>query len=172
MRVPPPIIALTAAVAQRKLTQVAQPPTTARRTAAALTAASSLALMGTAAQQFRSRGTTVDPLHPERASSLVTTGPFQVTRNPMYVGMAGLLVAHTLLRGSPRALPPLALFVMVIDRWQIPPEEQAMTRALRSRLRGVPAHGPSLDLAPLTRRTPGRLEERCGRQRRGSHPAP
>jgi protein-S-isoprenylcysteine O-methyltransferase Ste14 len=83
--------------------------------------------MGSAVQQFRSSGTTVDPIHPERASALVTGGPFTITRNPMYVGMAGLLTAHMVLRGSAKALPPLAAFITVIDRVQIPPEEVAMT---------------------------------------------
>lgn len=126
MRLPPPLIALGAAGAQRALTQGATPATTARRTAAALTAATSVALMGSALQQFRSSGTTVDPIHPERASALVTGGPFKITRNPMYVGMAGLLTAHMVLRGSVMALPPLAAFVAVIDRGQILPEEAAM----------------------------------------------
>ena len=83
--------------------------------------------MGSAMREFRSRGTTVDPVHPERATALVTTGPFALTRNPMYVGLTGLLLAHAFLRGSPGAVPPLVLFVLVIDRVQVPPEEQAMS---------------------------------------------
>ena len=126
MRLPPPVIGLGAAIAQRKLTGDASPPTRARRSAAAVTAVASVALMGSAVQQFRSSGTTVDPIHPERASALVIGGPFRITRNPMYVGMAGLLTAHMVLRGSAKALPPLAAFVAVIDRVQIPPEEDAM----------------------------------------------
>lgn len=127
MRVPPPIIAAAAAAAQRALTKDALPPTGPRRAATAMTVASALGLMGSAMREFRNSGTTVDPLHPERASALVAGGPFALTRNPMYVGMAGLLLAHAVWRGSPRALPPLALFVMVIDRVQIPPEEAALS---------------------------------------------
>ena len=126
MRIPPPVLALGAAVAQRALTRDASPATQIRRTAAMTTSAASLGLMGTAVQQFRSSGTTVDPLHPERASALVTGGPFQITRNPMYLGMAGLLTSHLLLRGSAKALLPLAAFVAVMDRVQVPPEEAAM----------------------------------------------
>jgi protein-S-isoprenylcysteine O-methyltransferase Ste14 len=83
-------------------------------------------MLASAARGFRSSGTTVDPLRPERASALVDSGPFALTRNPMYVGMAGLLVAHALLRGSVKALLPVGAFVAVIDRVQIPPEEAAM----------------------------------------------
>ncbi len=126
MRVPPPVIALTAAVAQRALTSDAAPATGARRTVAAVAAGSAVAMMGSAMREFRTSGTTVDPVHPERASVLVTGGPFGLTRNPMYVGLAGLLLAHTVLRGSLKALPPLALFVVAIDRLQIPTEEAAL----------------------------------------------
>lgn len=131
MRIPPPIIGVAAAVAQRAITQDVPTPTAARRATAALTATSSLALMGSALRQFRVRGTTVDPLRPERASALVTSGPFAVTRNPMYVGMAGVLVAHAVLRGSWSALVPAAAFVAVMDRVQIPPEEAAMSALFR-----------------------------------------
>ena len=89
-------------------------------------AASSVALTGSAMRQFRASGTTVDPLQPERATALVVSGPFSRTRNPMYVGLTGVLLAHAVLRGSWKALPPVALFVGVIDRVQIPPEEAAM----------------------------------------------
>jgi protein-S-isoprenylcysteine O-methyltransferase Ste14 len=68
----------------------------------------------------------VDPFHPERTSTLVTTGPNSITRNPMYVGMAGLLVAHAVLRGKPVALLPVGGFVTIIDRWQIGAEEPAL----------------------------------------------
>ncbi len=127
MRIPPPVLGLAAVLAQRALTKGAPPATSMRKVAAGTTAAASVAMMGSAAREFRSRGTTVDPIHPERATSLVTSGPFGLTRNPMYVGMAGLVAAHMVLRGSPKALLPLAGFVAVIDRVQIPPEEAAMT---------------------------------------------
>jgi protein-S-isoprenylcysteine O-methyltransferase Ste14 len=99
-----------------------------RRTAAAAIALASVATMASAMHQFRSSGTTVDPVHPDRATTVVTTGPFKVTRNPMYLGLTGLLVAHALLRGSARALTPVAAFFLVMDRLQVPGEEAAMER--------------------------------------------
>jgi protein-S-isoprenylcysteine O-methyltransferase Ste14 len=57
---------------------------------------------------------------------LVTSGANQVSRNPMYVGMAGVLVAHALWRGSWRALLPAAGFVAYIDRVQVAAEERAL----------------------------------------------
>jgi protein-S-isoprenylcysteine O-methyltransferase Ste14 len=57
---------------------------------------------------------------------LVTTGANSVSRNPMYVGLAGLLVANALRLGAWQALLPVAAFTLVIDRFQIPAEESAL----------------------------------------------
>ena len=56
----------------------------------------------------------------------MTSGPNGVTRNPMYVGMAGALVAHALIRGGWGTVLPVAAFVAVIDRVQIQTEEAAL----------------------------------------------
>jgi protein-S-isoprenylcysteine O-methyltransferase Ste14 len=93
---------------------------------AAVTTAVSVALAATTARTFRRRGTTIDPLDPTRASTLVTSGANAVTRNPMYVGLAGMLVSQAVRRGSWAALVPVAAFVLTIDRWQITAEEQAL----------------------------------------------
>ncbi len=85
-----------------------------------------MSLAGGAARQFRRRGTTVEPFHPEQASVLVTTGANSISRNPMYLGMAGLLIANAIRRGSWTALAPVAAFVVLIDRRQIPTEESAL----------------------------------------------
>lgn len=53
-------------------------------------------------------------------------GPNAVSRNPMYVGLAGLLVAYAIDRRSLAALGPVAMFVLAIDRLQIPTEEAAL----------------------------------------------
>ena len=126
VRIPPPALALGAAVAQRALTRHATPPTVLAKVAAGVTAAASAALAGTAARGFRRQGTTLDPLDPAQASVLVTTGANSITRNPMYVGLAGFLVANAIRRGSWLALVPAAGFVLVMDRWQIPAEEAAL----------------------------------------------
>ncbi len=57
---------------------------------------------------------------------LVTSGANTISRNPMYVGMAGLLLAHAAWRGSWAALLPLGGFVVFIDRVQIQAEEAAL----------------------------------------------
>lgn len=125
-RPPPPLLALAAGFAQRALSKDAPPLTTARLLASTAVAGTSIALAGASARQFRRQGTTVDPLDPSRAGVLVTTGVNAITRNPMYVGMAGALVAHAIRRGSWAALLPGAAFVVVIDRFQIAAEEPAL----------------------------------------------
>jgi protein-S-isoprenylcysteine O-methyltransferase Ste14 len=83
-------------------------------------------LAAASARQFGRQGTTVEPFEPSRAAALVTTGVNSMTRNPMYVGMAGLLVANALRLGSWTALFPAAVFTVVIDRVQIAAEEPAL----------------------------------------------
>lgn len=75
---------------------------------------------------FRRAKTTVNPLSPGKASSLVATGVYRVTRNPMYVGMALVLSGWAvLLAYLPAVLGPV-LFVAFITRFQIVPEERFM----------------------------------------------
>ena len=93
---------------------------------AAAVLSASLGLLGWAVTAFRCRQTTVDPLSPERASQLVSDGPFQVTRNPMYVAMAGVLVANAVARRSTIGLLPAAGFALLMTKAQIEAEEHAM----------------------------------------------
>lgn len=125
MHVPPPVYALGAAIAQHLLAPKRRSGVLRKVAAAALGGASASLAVG-AVQEFRRNGTTVDPLEPARASTLVTTGPNQVTRNPMYLGLAGGLAAHAVLRGGWSTTLPLAGFVVAIDRLQIAQEEAAL----------------------------------------------
>jgi len=123
--VPPPAYAVAGAVAQHLLAGTGRAGRL-RKLAGAAVAVAGTALMAGSAQRFRDEGTTVEPFRPERASALVTSGPNALTRNPMYLGMAGVLVAHALVRGGWLPSLPVAAFVAVIDRTQIRPEEAAL----------------------------------------------
>ena len=127
MRIPPPVLALTAALVQRALTRGAPPPSAVRTAASVALAAVSGLIASAAARHFTRAGTTLDPSDPTRVSVLVTTGANSVTRNPMYVGLSGLLLAYAIRRGSWTALLPVAAFVVVIDRLQILSEEAALS---------------------------------------------
>jgi|TARA_B110000977_G_C11062989_1_gene486679 protein-S-isoprenylcysteine O-methyltransferase Ste14 len=77
---------------------------------------------------FRLAKTTVNPLKPESASSLVVSGAFKISRNPMYVGFALLLLAWCVYLSAPVLLMIVLLFRAVITRFQIIPEERAMLK--------------------------------------------
>lgn len=76
---------------------------------------------------FHRAHTTVNPLHPERASALVESGIYRYTRNPMYLGFLLILLAWALLLGSPVAILGVPGFILYMNRFQIVPEERALT---------------------------------------------
>ena len=92
-----------------------------------LLAAGAIGIAGVRA--FGRARTTVDPLRPQKASALVTSGIYRRTRNPMYVALAIALLAWTVWLAHPLALLGVAAFVAWMNRYQIAPEERAL-RAL------------------------------------------
>lgn len=127
VKVPPLALVATAAGAQRLLAEPAGRPGVLRAVAAGVLGVASVGFLASSVREFRRNSTTVNPLSPEQASSLVISGPHRMSRNPMYVGMAGLLSAHALSRGSWMGVVPVVGFVVAIDRLQIPEEEAALT---------------------------------------------
>lgn len=94
-----------------------------------------VSLDGYALLSFLRSHTTVNPTQPERASTLIVSGVYRLSRNPMYLGLVLSLTGWTLLIGSPIFLPLVWLFMRLLDVVQIAPEETA----LRARF------GPSYD---------------------------
>jgi protein-S-isoprenylcysteine O-methyltransferase Ste14 len=84
-----------------------------------------IALSG--AISFRRAGTTVNPMKPEKTSSLVTTGIYRVTRNPMYVGDLFVIVAWAVFLSAPWTLVGPLAFVLYMNRFQIAPEERVLS---------------------------------------------
>ncbi len=72
--------------------------------------------------------TTVNPEKPEKASTLVTTGIYQFTRNPMYVGLVCFLIAWAAWLGSFYSLIFIVVFIFYMNRFQIKPEERALAK--------------------------------------------
>lgn len=100
--------------------------TTASRLFAAVLAAGSAVTAVSAVSALAQAGTELSPADPRKTTVLVTSGPFRVSRNPIYVALAGVLVAHAVLRRSAGALLPVAAFVAVMNRSQVPREEAAL----------------------------------------------
>mgnify|MGYP001812509865 CR=1 FL=1 len=78
--------------------------------------------------EFRRAQTTVNPLRPYAAGSLVVTGVFAWTRNPMYLGLALGLLGWSLWLGNFAAVALLPVFVAYLSRFQIFPEEEVLER--------------------------------------------
>jgi protein-S-isoprenylcysteine O-methyltransferase Ste14 len=83
---------------------------------------------GYAAMMFIVAKTTISPIAPQNASTLIVSGIFKLTRNPMYLGMAVLLLGWALLLQSAAALMGPILFITYITRFQILPEERILTQ--------------------------------------------
>lgn len=75
---------------------------------------------------FRRAQTTVNPLVPSNASTLVASGVYRYSRNPMYLGFAIVLLAWAIFLGVPQAALGVVGFVIYMNRFQIAPEEQAL----------------------------------------------
>lgn len=85
-----------------------------------------LVILLAAVFDFSRNETTVNPLEPEQAETLVVSGLFRFTRNPMYLGMALVLSAWALYLANALAIIGPALFVASITVLQIKPEEEAL----------------------------------------------
>ena len=75
---------------------------------------------------FRRRRTTVDPIQPQKASSLVIDNVFRYTRNPMYLGLVLVLGAWAVYLSNLASLVMLPVFIAYLTRFQIQPEERVL----------------------------------------------
>ena len=79
-----------------------------------------------AIKSFRRHKTTVNPLEPRQASSLVTSGIFKFSRNPMYLGMLIILLSISFKFNLIGGMFTSLFFYIFITKFQILPEEAAM----------------------------------------------
>jgi protein-S-isoprenylcysteine O-methyltransferase Ste14 len=124
VKVPPPLFFIAGflvGVALELLFPIAALPLAVALAALLVGIAIWLALDGAAMLHFRRSGTSMVPMRPTTA--LVTSGPYQFTRNPMYLGMAVLYVALALALGVIWALAVLPLVILAVDRLVIAREE-------------------------------------------------
>ena len=89
-------------------------------------AAVGVSLDAVALFHFLRNRTTINPLKPESASALVTGGIYRLTRNPMYLGLATLLLAWAIYLGNLAALAGVPVFILYMNGFQVAAEERAL----------------------------------------------
>jgi len=94
---------------------------------AASLAGMGLALAATGVLAFRSASTTVNPTTPEATSTVVASGIYRFSRNPMYAGMLFILAGWAIFLANLLPLVFLPMFVAYMNRFQIGPEERALS---------------------------------------------
>ncbi|MCW8804115.1 MAG: isoprenylcysteine carboxylmethyltransferase family protein, partial [Ignavibacteriaceae bacterium] len=72
-------------------------------------------------QLFKKNETTVKP--DEKPSAFIQTGPFKISRNPMYLGMAILLIGIGFILGSITSFAGFVLFIITMEIAFIPQED-------------------------------------------------
>ena len=129
-KVPPPVVAMIvgasmwlAAMATPRLRLASAVPSLA----ALIPVAVGLTVEGLGALELLRHRTTVNPLAPCNTSTLVTGGIYRYTRNPIYVGDLLILLGWGLYLSHPLAMLLAWLFVPYIDRFQMRPEEVALS---------------------------------------------
>ncbi|MDO6528332.1 methyltransferase, partial [Motilimonas sp. 1_MG-2023] len=72
--------------------------------------------------------TTVNPMHPEQATMLVTTGVYQYSRNPMYLGFLACLLTWAFYLQTLSGFFAARLFVLYMNQFQIKTVVMALSR--------------------------------------------
>jgi protein-S-isoprenylcysteine O-methyltransferase Ste14 len=129
-KIPPPIVVVTVAVIMIGWAAIAgglHLPPASLAIIAIIVLAAGLGVAASGIREFRRAKTTINPTAPQQASTIVSTGVFGMTRNPMYLGMTTVLTGLALLLASPWALAGPLAFALYIQRFQIQPEERALS---------------------------------------------
>lgn len=126
LRFPPPAIALTLAIITWGLDQVLPLATQLLSPILGIVMVSSgLVLISLAFVEFQRLRTS--PMPTGTPTQFVHAGPYQWTRNPMYLGLCTILTGVALsLGGLPLFLAPVAFFI-IMDKVFIPYEEARMS---------------------------------------------
>lgn len=137
-RIPPPLVVLITGLAMWMVSEQmpwAKLAFAWRVPAAAAVLALALVPMLAAVASFIAARTTINPMRPARASALITDGVFRISRNPIYLGDLLLLMAYAVWLANALNVLLLMAFVWYLNRFQIEPEERALTQLFGERYR-------------------------------------
>ena len=143
-KLPPPVMALLLGAAMGGLGHAGSAPLPALQGAWTPWLAGGLVGVGlgfdlTGLWAFYRARTTFNPLQPGKATQIVTTGVYRYTRNPMYVGLLCQLCAWAVWLSQPLAWVGPPLFVALINRLQIAPEERILAQKFGAEYRDYQA---------------------------------
>ena len=130
LKIPPPAVAILLSVAMWFVSRFGPSidlPLLARSVAFGVLAVAGGAIGLAGNVEFKRARTTPNPFEPQQASSLVTTGVYRFTRNPMYLGLLMVLLGWAAFLCSAASLLGPAAFVAYIARFQIGPEERVLS---------------------------------------------
>jgi protein-S-isoprenylcysteine O-methyltransferase Ste14 len=131
LRVPPPVVFLVTAALMwfvaRALPLFAF-VFPARDPCAAAIACAGIVTAALGVIAFRRARTTLNPLNPEASTSLVVSGIYARTRNPMYLGLLLILTGWAVYLSNILVFLLLPAFVLYLNRFQIEPEERALAK--------------------------------------------
>ncbi|MCB1948129.1 isoprenylcysteine carboxylmethyltransferase family protein [Nitrosomonas sp.] len=77
---------------------------------------------------FMCQKTTLNPMKPELTTTLIKTGLYQYSRNPIYLGFVIMLTGWGLYLNNAPGLILVVGFIYYMNRFQIEPEEESLSR--------------------------------------------
>jgi protein-S-isoprenylcysteine O-methyltransferase Ste14 len=130
LKIPPPAVALAVGLLMWFASPLVAPaavPFGYRVGVAALLASVGVQVVIVALIAFLRAKTTIKPTNPGESSALVTGGVFRYSRNPMYLGLLLCLLAWAVYLSNWLALLLAPAFMIYMNRFQIQPEERALS---------------------------------------------
>lgn len=130
VRFPPPLLyaaGFAIGAAMQRVKPLPGLPRGVATAVGAMAAAAGGALAGSGVATFRRAGTSLVPIKP--STTIVTSGPYRFTRNPMYVGLGLVYAGAAIWSRVTWALAILPGVLLVVDRTVIAREEGYLERA-------------------------------------------
>jgi len=134
--IPPPLVMLIIGLIMWLVSEIF--PTLTVAWLHSVVAAVAIALLGIAVSltgiaTFRRARTTIDPKNPAEASSLINSGIYRYSRNPMYLGVLLVLVGWVFYLGNLLSILGIFIFIAYVTRFQIIPEERLLEEKFQAK---------------------------------------